>query len=55
MQFSGEEASGDDSSSVPINDISSGGKIKPQEKVLYCSDVSLVGLISFWDQYYENM
>lgn len=32
MPFSGEEASGDDSSSVPINDISSGGKIKPQEK-----------------------
>lgn len=45
MQFSGEEASGHGSSSVPINDISSGGRIKPKEKVLYCSDVSLVSLI----------
>ncbi|XP_078148168.1 uncharacterized protein LOC144543664 isoform X3 [Carex rostrata] len=32
MQFSGEEASGHGSSSVPINDISSGGRIKPKEK-----------------------
>ncbi|XP_078148175.1 uncharacterized protein LOC144543664 isoform X4 [Carex rostrata] len=32
MPFSGEEASGHGSSSVPINDISSGGRIKPKEK-----------------------